>query len=55
MLIRKGVADRETAKRGSENALGEEGEKTKRSARNKGAGPETMIREVKAGGGGAAQ
>ena len=51
-MTRKGVADRESAKRGSENAIREGGEKTKRSSRNKGARPEDMIREVKAGGGG---
>ena len=46
------VADRESAKRGSEDANEEGEEKTKRSPRNKGARPEDMIREVKAGGGG---
>ena len=54
MLTRKGVADRESAKRGSETTIGEGEEKTKRSPRNTGARPEDMIREVKAGGEGAA-
>ena len=41
-------------KRGSENARGEVEQMTKRSARNKGARPKDMIREVKADGEGTA-
>ena len=51
-MTRKGVADRESVNRGSENEIREGGGKTKRSPRNKCARPEDIIREVKAGWGG---